>query len=539
VALLAFFGPSRDAGAQGAISAERFQPAPGPGSFVTVETARISGDMAFSFGMVASYAYDPFRLLRCVPSACSTAARVDRLDVIQHLFTANLLAALQPLPRLQIGLRVPLTYASGQGVVTDPTSAQYGEAQPGGVAGFTLGDPAIELKLRALGQTTSPVTAGLSTLVSVPVGHATSPSIYVGDASAVVVIRAIVDADLDRFFFAANAGAALRGEAHLGTLDLGPEFRAAAAAGVKITPEARIAVEGFGSTNFTTRSGTNAAEIDLEGRYRLPRVPVTLLLGAGAGINQGVGSPLFRVFAGASVNLEKVREGAGSDTDQDGIPDADDMCPHEGGDVVRVHGKFYGCPKRDSDGDGIPDHLDACPDLPGVASQDPKLNGCPDPDRDHDGIPNEKDKCPDQPETYNGFQDEDGCPDVAPVKVEVRSDQIVVNENINFAFNSDVIAGSRSFEALNLVAEAMQTHAEIKRLEVAGHTDDQGTRDFNLDLSRRRAASVVTYLAGRGIDKGRLVSNGYGPDKPVAPNDTEQGRAANRRVQFNILTLFK
>jgi OmpA-OmpF porin, OOP family len=121
----------------------------------------------------------------------------------------------------------------------------------------------------------------------------------------------------------------------------------------------------------------------------------------------------------------------------------------------------------------------------------------------------------------------------------VRTDQIVVNDHINFDFNSDVIAGERSRAALDLVADALKTHPEIKRLEVAGHTDDKGTRDVNLDLSRRRAEAVVTYLVSKGIDKARLGSNGYGPDKPITSNATEDGRAANRRVQFDILTMFK
>jgi Thrombospondin type 3 repeat len=172
---------------------------------------------------------------------------------------------------------------------------------------------------------------------------------------------------------------------------------------------------------------------------------VALLLGGGPGLNQGVGAPLFRVFAGVAVNVERSRDAAAApapdpDLDKDGIPNEEDKCPLEGGDVVRIHGKFYGCPKRDSDGDRIPDYLDACPDVPGVASKDPALNGCPDPDRDHDGIPNDRDKCPDEPETYNGFQDADGCPDQVPVRVEVHADQIVVSDHINFDLNSDVRA---------------------------------------------------------------------------------------------------
>ncbi len=533
---------TRGAGAQ--VSVERFQPAPGPRNFLMVETARTEGEMAFSLGLTTSYAYDPFRLLHCLPGACAVpGAMIEKIPVVQSLFTANLLASLTPLSRLQLGLRLPVAYASGQGVDTDPTSAGYGEAQPGGIGGFAMGDPAFEVKVRALGQPDSPVRGGVSGSVSARVGHATAPSLYVGDGSPVGVLRAIVDADLGRFFFAANAGAALRSTTQIGTLKLGPELRAGVGAGVRITSQLKVLAEGSGSTNFTTNPGTNGAEIDLAAQYAPSGTPVAVTLGGGAGLNDGIGVPLFRVLAGLAVNVErggKQAEKIDPDRDHDGIPDAEDMCPHEGGDVVRVHGKYYGCPQRDSDGDGIPDHLDACPDIPGVATQDPATNGCPDPDRDHDGIPNDKDKCPDEPETYNGFQDADGCPDVAPIRVEVRSDQIVViNETIKFEFNSDRIVGARSFEALDAVAQALEAHPDIKRVEIAGHTDNVGPREINLDYSRKRAAAVVAYLVSKGVASGRLVSNGYGPDKPVASNDTEEGRAQNRRVQFDILMMFK
>jgi OOP family OmpA-OmpF porin len=541
--LFALVALSGDANAQGgAVSAERFQPAPGPRNFLTVETARVDGDMSYSFGVLADYANDPFRLRHCLPGPCSTAgSSVSDLDVIKNLVTANLLASITPTPRLQIGLRVPIAYASGQGVDLNQATAGYGQPIAGGVSGVTLGDPALELKVRALGQAKSPVTAGLSASISAPIGQAISPELYVGDSSPVGTLRAIVDADLGRFFVAANVGGAFRSTTHLGTLDLGPEFRAGVGAGVRPTPELAFLVEGVATTNFTTDQGTNTAEADLAARYAFRGTPVIATLGGGAGLNEGIGAPTFRIFLGLGVNVERgASPGVDQDIDKDGIPNDEDRCPLEGGDVVRLPGKFYGCPKRDSDGDGIPDFLDACPDQRGVASNDPALNGCEDPDRDHDGIPNDRDKCPDAPETYNGFEDADGCPDTPPIRVEVRSDQIVViNETINFDFKSERIVGTRSFEALDMVVEAIKAHPEIKQIEVAGHTDSVGPRDVNLRYSKARAAVVVAYLVSKGVAPSRLVSNGYGPDKPVSSNETEEGRAQNRRVQFNILLMFK
>ena len=520
----------------GDIAAERFLPAPGPGNLITIETARVPASFAYSFGLVIDYARDPFRLRHCLPGPCTApGATVDHLNVVSDLGAASILAAITPFPRIQIGLRLPFEYIAGEGVVTNTQSVDFGGPQPGGIKGFAMGDPTIEAKVRAIGQPQDLVNAGIAFAVSAPVGHATANGLYAGDGSAVVAVRAIVDLDYERFFAAVNAGAGFKSTALLGTLDLGSEFRVGGGAGVRITPAFAILAEGSGTTNFTKAPGSNTAELDGALRYTLGRVPVQLTLGGGAGLNQGVGSPLFRVFAGAGVFLDR-KEKDDIDTDKDGIRNEDDQCPLEGGDVVRIKGPFYGCPKRDSDGDGVLDYLDACPDKPGVATLDPATNGCPPNDRDHDGIPNDKDKCPDEPETYNGFQDADGCPDAPPIRAEVREDEIViVNQRIQFAFNSNRIEGARSFEALDLVAKAIHEHPEIKRIEVAGHTDATGPRLANILMSKRRAETVRAYLISRGIAEGRLTTNGYGPDNPVAPNDTEQGRSANRRVQFKIL----
>jgi outer membrane protein OmpA-like peptidoglycan-associated protein len=70
------------------------------------------------------------------------------------------------------------------------------------------------------------------------------------------------------------------------------------------------------------------------------------------------------------------------------------------------------------------------------------------------------------------------------------------------------------------------------RIEVQGHTDNKGKPAYNLKLSDRRAASVRKYLVRRGVADARLVSHGYGLTRPIVPNDTEQNRALNRRVQF-------
>jgi outer membrane protein OmpA-like peptidoglycan-associated protein len=72
-------------------------------------------------------------------------------------------------------------------------------------------------------------------------------------------------------------------------------------------------------------------------------------------------------------------------------------------------------------------------------------------------------------------------------------------------------------------------------MEIAAHTDNTGSFEFNMRLSQERAQSIVNYLVLKGIDKIRLVSKGYGESRPISSNSTEDGRMNNRRVEFIIL----
>ncbi len=172
----------------------------------------------------------------------------------------------------------------------------------------------------------------------------------------------------------------------------------------------------------------------------------------------------------------------------------------------------------------MPDDSDKCPRVAAKTA-----DGCP-PDGDGDGIPDAQDKCPTQPETRNGFQDKDGCPDVVPKTVQRFTGAI---KGITFDSGKDVIR-KPSFKVLDKAAAVLTQFGDLK-LQIDGHTDDQGKRDFNLDLSRRRAQAVVKYLVDKGIAAGRLKAEGYGPDKPVADNKKASGRAKNRRIEFSII----
>lgn len=215
------------------------------------------------------------------------------------------------------------------------------------------------------------------------------------------------------------------------------------------------------------------------------------------------------------------------DNDSDGIPDHLDKCPGEAEDFDGFQDDD-GCPDLDNDGDGIPDAKDKCPnkveDKDGFEDED----GCPDLDNDGDGIPDDKDKCPNEAETQNGFEDEDGCPDKKP-EVLIEKKPIVL-EGVTFTTSSSQLTENAK-TVLDAVVRTMKDYPEMTVL-VRGHTDSKGSRAYNITLSKKRADSVKNYLVGQGIPSQRIETAGLGPDEPIDTNNTEAGRAKNRRIEF-------
>jgi len=238
--------------------------------------------------------------------------------------------------------------------------------------------------------------------------------------------------------------------------------------------------------------------------------------------------------------VEVDENGCPFDRDGDGVPDYKDDCPDEPGEA-----RFDGCP--DSDGDGIPDKDDDCPETPGLA----KFNGCP--DTDEDGVPDHKDQCPNTPKGCP--VDEDGCP------LDSDNDGVIDcedrcptepgpadNDGCPAEVELDIPAVYFDFDKAELRPEAIQeldelveTLSESKEYEivVGGHTCNIGTNEYNMDLSERRAQSVVKYLLSKGISNTYVGSNYYGEEDPAVPNTSIENRRKNRRVEFEEATIVK
>src|SRR6185503_13407471 len=122
-----------------------------------------------------------------------------------------------------------------------------------------------------------------------------------------------------------------------------------------------------------------------------------------------------------------------------------------------------------------------------------------------------------------------GCP-AKPALVVVTDCEVKITQQIHFEFNKAIIR-PESYPVLDAVVEVLEKNPDI-RIEVQGHTDNKGSAAYNIKLSDSRSASVKQYLVSHGLSPSRLTSRGYGFDRPLVPNDSEQNRALNRRVQF-------
>ena len=225
------------------------------------------------------------------------------------------------------------------------------------------------------------------------------------------------------------------------------------------------------------------------------------------------------------------------DTDKDGVPDYRDKCSDTPkGAAVDENG----CP-LDTDKDGVPDYRDKCSDTPkGVAVDG---NGCP-LDTDKDGVPDYRDKCPDTPKGVavdkatgcpldsdgDGVVDaRDQCPGT-PKSAKVDAKGCWAVKHILFDIDKTEIKPWSAVE-LDAVVKVLRANPDL-RMELKGHTDNEGRAAYNQTLSENRAKNVRNYMTLQGIPSGRFSISGYGFSRPVADNATPEGRSLNRRVEL-------
>ena len=219
--------------------------------------------------------------------------------------------------------------------------------------------------------------------------------------------------------------------------------------------------------------------------------------------------------AGAAVNST----GCPLDSDGDGVYDYQDNCK---GTPRGTPVDSKGCPK-DSDGDGVFDNKDQCPNTPKGAPVDQR--GCP-LDSDGDGVYDYLDKCPATP--AGRAVDGKGCP--IPIKEKVS-----IELNVEFATNSPAV-NSVYDDQIQKVIEFLRMYPETTAI-IEGHTDSSGSAKHNMNLSQKRAESIMLILVSKGVNPKRLKAVGYGESMPIADNSTKAGKQKNRRVVAVMSTI--
>lgn len=488
------------------------------------ERTRFFGQMALGFSL------NPLRIATIAPVS-RERERTGNTVTTQLIDYATLGTEISN--RLALSATLPVAlYESGN----DPRSAGVGN----GVAlkSVAVHDLRLEARLRLLSNAAGTFHWGLSGAYFAGIGN---PFSLASDSSGHGSIETAVEGRLGDLILVGNAGVHFRPKGALGDLGVGDEVVLRAGVFYPMRDgRVRIGGEVFGSTGLgsvqtqtlgaqdTFLSGRNTPfEWMAEGRFALDQARQAWFgVGGGTRLSLGYGAPDLRLLAAIGYHFSiddsiatspprQFRVDAARyedlDSDGDGIPDSEDLCPDEPEDGLPPD-PFDGCPKPpdaaapavsagpvDADGDGIPDSEDACPREPGLASADPKLHGCP-----------------------------------QFIKRAEGSAEIQILKRIEFDTAKASIHAD-SLSTLDEVAQLLQANPEIERLRIEGHTDDRGSVRLNEKLSADRAESVKRYLIEQGVAEARLEARGFGPARPIDTNTTTTGRQKNRRVEFHVV----
>jgi len=484
----------------------------------------------------------------------------DRIDTpVTHQLVLHPSVGAEFAGRFGVGLSLPLALVQAGGA--DPQAQGVGGGlQRNDVA---LHDLRLTARVKVYQSDNRKLQLGVGAALWVPTGNADS---FAGDDQTTAYLYGTAEYDFGKFQVVGDLGPHFRPDRGIhgdnGVLDVGTELRYAFGAFYPMRQgDVRLGGTLWGTlgivngqdarSNQTTFFNGRNTDVEwlVEGRFVVDKKN-NLFFNGGAGtrLSPGYGGPDLRLiasiggwttlgdFSPAQTPRRRYKapdvEMHDKDTDGDGYPDDIDQCPTEKEDG-KPPDPDDGCPApKDRDGDGIPDDMDKCPNDPedkdGIMDDD----GCPEKDADNDGIPDTEDACPLVPGVKNKDPKKNGCKE-EHTKIIETSSGIQLLEPIQFDTGKATIKKT-SFPILDEVVDVLKSRGQI-RMGVYGNTDSRGAAQMNRNLSKDRARAVVNYLGAHGIAASRLEYDGFGPDKPIDSNETEEGRAKNRRVEFKIL----
>ncbi len=438
-----------------------------------------------------------------------------------------------------------------------------------------LGDIAADGKVTFLDGENAPLDLAANARVSFPTATVTTA---LGNPLVGYEVTGIVSREFGPVLLALNAGTRGGPPVSLENVELNDMFVGRLGAGLAISDASGAAVELATQVPYSA-SLSNEAGAPLEvlaSGYGYTSRDLVIRGGVGGGLSPGIGSPDFRVIVGLGY---EPREMPPVDTDGDGLFGPQDLCPLEPEDPDSFE-DTDGCPDPDNDHDGIPDLADACISDPEDADGWQDEEGCPDPDtllrvitKDavtgnllnaariaiscgdsvaRNGVAPLETELPAgtcgiaaNAVGYLPGQLDVALVDGPPVeavltlepkkeaKVIVTRERVELRESIKFETGKANIR-PESFGLLDETVQILTEYPEIMRMRIEGHTDERGGDAFNLELSKKRSASVLTYFVDNGIDPLRLTSEGFGESQPLDPAHNATAWAKNRRTDFFV-----
>jgi OOP family OmpA-OmpF porin len=448
-----------------AIDVQTFEYAIGPKTFFTVADADVADKKQLAVDALFTYLTKPFKVFNVTPD---DMVGTERVTVVESLAAAQVTAAYGITDKIHIGAKLPLIFSlNGDGL--DPAT---GMAAMQGLSVTGLGDLLVEGKIRLYKK--NKLRAAALGGVSLPTSFGSDGSQFIGDNLPTARVAFAVQADPNaKFSIGANLGMLLRKPRTIYDSTIGPQFTWGVGAAARITDRFSIVGETYGRAGMPDFS-LDSSPLEVEGGLRVYVTnAVAVVVGGGAGLVKGIGSPEARFFLSLGYSPD-VRDSDGDgvpnardkcllvpedkdgfedddgcpeddndgdrrpdetdkcptqaedidgfddddgcpelDNDKDGILDLQDKCPNDAEDGKEPAPKD-GCPgsKRDTDGDGVNDAADACPTVEEDLDGFEDGDGCPEADNDNDGVPDAADKCSVCAEDKDGFEDGDGCPDL-------------------------------------------------------------------------------------------------------------------------------
>ncbi|MEO8840915.1 MAG: OmpA family protein [Kofleriaceae bacterium] len=461
------------AAAQG-IDGERFVPAISADGGFVLEQPTVPYHLGWGLGLFLNYANNELVVRDSVTGAVTSKP-------IATAVTTDLVGSIGLFGRLELGVHLPvhLIYDG------DP----YGALNATGGIGDLRFLPKVAI-VRA-GGVENHVVIGLAMPISLPTGDDLALR---GAGGVTLTPELLFGAYLGPFSIGFDAGYRYRAE-HPANLPWGDEitlgpwvayaFTDRVAGHLELLAEKEVSASVTGA-DFPTEL---LAGIDAKVTNNWD-----LYAGASFGITDGLGDPRFRIIGGVRYRHGVPERQGFEDQDHDGVLDKDDRCPNEA-----------------EDRDGFEDE-----------------DGCPEADNDEDGIPDEDDECPD----LSGDREHRGCP--AHTYVKIENGKIFIFGKVQFRSGSAVI-DRNSEPLLDQIAQGLNANSQVKHVRIEGYTDNVGDPRINQRLSEARANAVKDALERRHVDSDRLVTRGFGENRPIAPNASAGGRQKNRRVEFVIM----